>query len=82
MVNFRKIGARVVAVARDAFTRNRGLKAEEGFIRMVLPLTYFMEKPFQNWTRESASLIGSVMIYVDYATPVAASRGPPSSSPG
>ena len=38
--------------------------------RMVLPLTYFIQKPFQNWTRDSASLIGTVMLYVDYATPV------------
>ncbi|MGC1301332.1 MAG: mechanosensitive ion channel family protein [Caulobacteraceae bacterium] len=38
--------------------------------RMVLPLTYFIQKPFQNWTRESSSLIGTVMLYVDYATPV------------
>ena len=42
--------------------------------RMVLPLTYFIQKPFQNWTRESASLIGTVMLYVDYATPVQALR--------
>ncbi|HEX2147039.1 MAG TPA: mechanosensitive ion channel family protein [Pseudorhizobium sp.] len=39
--------------------------------RMVLPLSYFIEKPFQNWTREGASLIGSVMIYLDYTVPVA-----------
>lgn len=38
--------------------------------RMVLPLTYFIQKPFQNWTRESASLIGAVMLHVDYATPI------------
>ncbi|WP_424812982.1 mechanosensitive ion channel family protein [Roseococcus sp. YIM B11640] len=38
--------------------------------RMVLPLTYFIEKPFQNWTRENASLIGTVMLYVDYTAPV------------
>jgi small-conductance mechanosensitive channel len=38
--------------------------------RMVLPLTYFIQKPFQNWTRESASLIGTVMLYADYAVPV------------
>jgi small-conductance mechanosensitive channel len=38
--------------------------------RLVVPLTYFIEKPFQNWTRETASLIGSVMLYVDYAAPV------------
>jgi small-conductance mechanosensitive channel len=42
--------------------------------RMVLPLTYFIERPFQNWTRESASLIGTVMIYVDYSAPVAEMR--------
>lgn len=38
--------------------------------RMVVPLSYFMEKPFQNWTRETASLIGSVFIHVDYTMPV------------
>jgi small-conductance mechanosensitive channel len=42
--------------------------------RMVLPLSYFIEKPFQNWTREGSSLIGSVMIYLDYTVPVAAIR--------
>src|SRR5215510_9923796 len=43
--------------------------------RMVVPLTYFIEKPFQNWSREnSSSLIGSVMLYVDYRAPVAAIR--------
>lgn len=42
--------------------------------RMVLPLSYFLEKPFQNWTRESASLIGSVFLYVDYSVPVEAVR--------
>jgi small-conductance mechanosensitive channel len=42
--------------------------------RMVLPLKYFLEKPFQNWTRESANLLGSVMLYVDYHAPVEALR--------
>jgi small-conductance mechanosensitive channel len=42
--------------------------------RMIVPLTYFIEKPFQNWTRQPASLIGSVFIHVDYAAPVAAIR--------
>src|SRR5215813_790607 len=43
--------------------------------RMVVPLTYFIEKPFQNWTREgSSSLIGSVMLYVDFTAPVAVIR--------
>jgi small-conductance mechanosensitive channel len=38
--------------------------------RLIVPLSYFMEKPFQNWTREGAAVIGSVMLYVDYAVPV------------
>jgi small-conductance mechanosensitive channel len=38
--------------------------------RLILPLSYFMEHPFQNWTRESASLIGTVMIYLDYTVPI------------
>lgn len=42
--------------------------------RLIVPLTYFVQTPFQNWTRESASLIGSVMWYVDYTVPVEAVR--------
>ena len=38
--------------------------------RMVLPLTYFIEKPFQNWTRETSRLIGSAFLYVDYEAPM------------
>jgi len=34
--------------------------------RLVLPSTYFLEKPFQNWTRTSADITGSVFLYVDY----------------
>jgi len=42
--------------------------------RMVLPLSYFIQKPFQNWTRASAQLLGSVFIWVDYSFPVEAGR--------
>jgi len=42
--------------------------------RLVVPLSYFMEKPFQNWTRETSSLIGTVLIYTDYTVPVARLR--------
>jgi small-conductance mechanosensitive channel len=42
--------------------------------RMVLPIAYFLEKPFQNWTRESGALIGSVFLYLDYSVPVQAVR--------
>ena len=38
--------------------------------RMIVPLTYFIEKPFQNWTRESANQISAVHVNVDYTTPV------------
>jgi small-conductance mechanosensitive channel len=38
--------------------------------RMIVPLSYFMEKPFQNWTRQSSELIGSVFLYLDYTAPV------------
>jgi small-conductance mechanosensitive channel len=38
--------------------------------RLVLPLGYFIEKPFQNWTRTSSQLLGSVFVWVDYTFPV------------
>lgn len=38
--------------------------------RLVVPINYFIERPFQNWTRNSADLIGSVYLYVDYRVPV------------
>lgn len=38
--------------------------------RLVLPTTYFVEQPFQNWTRTSAQVLGAVNLYVDYTTPV------------
>ncbi len=34
--------------------------------RLVVPLTYFIDEPFQNWTRTDSTLIGSVMLYVDH----------------
>ena len=38
--------------------------------RLIVPLSYFIEKPFQNWTRASAQLMGSVFVWVDYTFPV------------
>ncbi|NJC40028.1 small-conductance mechanosensitive channel [Brevundimonas alba] len=38
--------------------------------RMILPLTYFIQKPFQNWTRETSRLIGTAFLYVDYEAPM------------
>jgi small-conductance mechanosensitive channel len=34
--------------------------------RLVVPSTYFIENTFQNWTRESADILGTVFIYTDY----------------
>ncbi|WP_340117481.1 mechanosensitive ion channel family protein [Pelagibius sp. 7325] len=42
--------------------------------RLIVPLSYFIEKPFQNWTRESGSIIGSVFWHADYRVPIAAFR--------
>lgn len=42
--------------------------------RLVVPLSYFIEKPFQNWTRVSAKLLGAVTLWVDYRTPFAKLR--------
>ena len=38
--------------------------------RLVLPCSYFVERPIQNWTRYSSDIVGSVHLHVDYATPV------------
>ncbi|WP_296328883.1 mechanosensitive ion channel domain-containing protein [Reyranella sp.] len=42
--------------------------------RLVVPLSYFLERPFQNWTRQTTDLIGSVLLWVDYTVPVARIR--------
>lgn len=38
--------------------------------RLVLPITYFTENAFQNWTRNTAQILGSVNLYVDYSMPL------------
>jgi small-conductance mechanosensitive channel len=38
--------------------------------RMLLPLTYFLQRPFQNWTHETTNRLGTVMLYLDYGVPV------------
>ncbi|WP_273208163.1 mechanosensitive ion channel family protein [Marinobacter subterrani] len=38
--------------------------------RLVVPLQWFIENPFQNWSRNSAELLGTVFIWVDYTMPV------------
>ena len=38
--------------------------------RMIIPITYFVEKPFQNWSRVSTELLGTVILYLDYQVPM------------
>jgi small-conductance mechanosensitive channel len=42
--------------------------------RLVVPINYFIEQPFQNWTRASAEILGTVFLYVDYSVPLDALR--------
>ncbi|TBW28966.1 mechanosensitive ion channel family protein [Gramella sp. KN1008] len=42
--------------------------------RLVVPTTYFIENTFQNWTRTSADILGTVYIYADYGLPIDALR--------
>lgn len=38
--------------------------------RLIIPINYFIDKPFQNWTRNSSDLVGIVYIEVDYTAPI------------
>lgn len=38
--------------------------------RLIVPLSYFIENSFQNWTRESSDILGTAFLYVDYSIPV------------
>ncbi|HEY0886118.1 MAG TPA: mechanosensitive ion channel domain-containing protein [Ramlibacter sp.] len=38
--------------------------------QLIVPLQWFIENPFENWTRSSSQILGTVMLYLDYATPV------------
>src|SRR5882757_957011 len=42
--------------------------------RLVLPINYFVEKPFQNWTRNTADILGTIFLYLDYTLPLEALR--------
>jgi hypothetical protein len=42
--------------------------------RLIVPLSFFIENSFQNWTRESAEILGTAFLYVDYTVPVDALR--------
>jgi small-conductance mechanosensitive channel len=38
--------------------------------RLIVPITYFTDRVFQNWTQKTADILGTVMLYVDYSCPV------------
>jgi len=42
--------------------------------RLILPINYFVEKPFQNWTRNTSDILGTVFLYLDYSIPLPALR--------
>jgi small-conductance mechanosensitive channel len=42
--------------------------------RLIVPLSYFIENSFANWTRKSADILGTAFLYVDYLVPVEALR--------
>jgi hypothetical protein len=37
---------------------------------MIVPITHFLEKPFENWTRQSQGILGTVYLYFDYHLPI------------
>jgi len=38
--------------------------------RLVIPLSLFIEQPFENWTRSKGELLGTAFLYVDYTAPI------------
>jgi small-conductance mechanosensitive channel len=38
--------------------------------RLIVPLNYFIQQPFYNWTRQAGANIGSVLLYLDYTAPI------------
>ncbi|RYF07320.1 MAG: mechanosensitive ion channel family protein [Comamonadaceae bacterium] len=38
--------------------------------RLIIPLQWFIENPFQNWTRTSSEILGTVFLYADYRLPL------------
>jgi len=38
--------------------------------RLIIPLQWFIENPFENWTRTGSQIMGTVFLWLDYATPI------------
>lgn len=43
--------------------------------RLIVPISYFLDKPFQNWSKGPSQLLGTVLLQVDYTADVEAFRG-------
>jgi hypothetical protein len=41
---------------------------------LIVPLTFFLERPIRNWTRSSSQILDTIFLYADYAVPVEAVR--------
>ncbi|MER7893172.1 mechanosensitive ion channel domain-containing protein [Micromonospora sp. NPDC094482] len=61
-----------VVVIEDQWGRVEEVKLTNVVIRLwddrmlILPTTYFTERPFQNWTRNETRVVGEVQIHVDH----------------
>lgn len=42
--------------------------------RLIVPITRFLDTPFQNWTRSGSAIVGTVTLHADYAVAVDAVR--------
>lgn len=42
--------------------------------RLIIPLQWFIENPFENWTRTGSQILGTVFLWLDYAAPIDAIR--------
>lgn len=42
--------------------------------RLIIPLQWFIENTFENWTRTGSQILGTVFLYVDYTAPLDAIR--------
>jgi small-conductance mechanosensitive channel len=38
--------------------------------RLIVPLNFFIQQPFYNWTRQAAANVGAVLLYLDYTAPI------------
>lgn len=73
-----KIGDAIVVEGENAIVESLQLTyivaKSWDFRRFILPTSYFIEHPFQNWSACSSELLGSVFLYCDYSVPVEALR--------